>query len=207
MRPISARNTTAPRPVTMPTPKASADSAARLSGRISRSCRSAAGGTVVAIRRRRSHRSRSRRDADLPAGGEPHQIDGLGVMRRAGVIGRHGAAADLRGAVPMAERDVIGLRLADHRVADQPGRAQRVGPGLGRLVMAVADRDRASSRRAAAGRAAAPCRDSRDARCPRFRGRAPETRPCAGCVMPRIATLPISSNRPRSQIESGVAGS
>ena len=62
-------------------------------------------------------------------------------MRRARVIGRHGAAADLRGAVPMPERDVIGLRLADHRVADQPGRTQRVGPGLGRLVMAVADRD------------------------------------------------------------------
>src|SRR3954468_3469391 len=80
-------------------------------------------------------------DDDLAGGSQSHQIDRADIIGRSRVIGRHRAAADLRGAIPMPEREVIGAGRGDHVVADQPGWAQRVGPGLRRLVMAVANRD------------------------------------------------------------------
>src|SRR5262249_3541393 len=76
---------------------------------------------------------------DIAAPGQPDEVDRADIIGGARVIGRNGAVADLGGAIPMAKRQIIGPRRGDHAVADQPGRSQRVGPGLGRLVMAVAE--------------------------------------------------------------------
>ena len=72
-----------------------------------------------------------------PALAQAHDIDRAGIFRRAGIIGRHHTVADAHGAIPMAERHVIGASGGDVVVADQPGRP-RADAAIGFwLVMAV----------------------------------------------------------------------
>jgi hypothetical protein len=79
------------------------------------------------------------RNDDL-AGGQANQIDGPGKLGRAGIKGRHDAIADAHRAVPVTERQIIGPGGSDFFIAEDPGRAQRIGPGLRRLVMPVRHR-------------------------------------------------------------------
>jgi hypothetical protein len=82
---------------------------------------------------------RRARNRNVAAGGEPHHIDGPGVFRRAGIIGSH--CADLRGAIPMPEGDVVGACRLEIVVSDEPRRTQPAGSIRHRHIMAVCDRN------------------------------------------------------------------
>ena len=73
----------------------------------------------------------------IPGRRQPHDIDRPGIIRRAGIIGRRGAFADLDRAVPVTKRHVMRAGRGDLLVADEPGRARPDAAIRHRIVMAV----------------------------------------------------------------------
>src|SRR5258707_9856602 len=72
---------------------------------------------------------------------EADQVDGAGIFWRARIVGRDGTVADLDGAVPMAERHVVGAGRRDLVITDEPAGTQpRAAIGM-RLIVPVRHRD------------------------------------------------------------------
>src|SRR5579864_1156270 len=83
---------------------------------------------------------RKRRDHNA-ACSEADQIDGAGIFRGAGIVSLDRAVADLGGAVPVAERHVVGAGRHNIRIADEPARAWPRAAIRVRLVVPVRHRD------------------------------------------------------------------
>jgi len=74
----------------------------------------------------------------LSGAGEADDIDRAGIFGRARVIGGNRAVADLRSAIPVAERDVIRAGGRDLGIADEPGRAREDAAVDARIVVSCA---------------------------------------------------------------------